>query len=548
MKRSFAALAIVLIAFLSSDLRPAPPYAATNVAPPFPVTRLRSITFDWSPARAPSELIIPVEIEHEHRLDVRVSDAADDHALLSVSLDRSDLIAPRVAAIALPHASAARLRVRFSSDAESASVAPAVAWTMPAPQDAVVRVGDARVTVGGPSMLVEYPWPSRYALGLWLAVVVAVFVAWRTGRGTSAVIVALGLAAIATSVLLWQRDYSRRFGHWDADAFGIYGAFLASYVLVPASRAGARAWMAHYIHVHNPLGPLLVAIPIGIGVPVPVSFIAVSAACSFGALLIVHAMLRDTLRVSDPVSLAVLLVYGCHLVFLRSFARPTTDALGHVLTAATLALLVARTVRPTRGQLAALAILNVLNAIARPQGPIYVPFVTATVVLLDRRLVAPVVVLAVVPLAIVGALFVAFGWSSNARELLSVAQNFRHYSTLRDFGWTAIGTFQLLPLLWIAAGRRWLDVRARILLAWIAYYVVVLAAVRAPFWLRHFTPLLPAVAGLTALALERMRGRVRAGGYALLAASCVANVVTVVYFICDRTNLSLVLFGRFTLG
>jgi hypothetical protein len=59
---------------------------------------------------------------------------------------------------------------------------------------------------------------------------------------------------------------------------------------------------------------------------------------------------------------------------------------------------------------------------------------------------------------------------------------------------------------------------------------------------------LPAIAGLTALALERVRGPVRAGGYALLAASCVANVVTVVYFICDRTNLSLVLFGRFTLG
>jgi len=218
-----------------------------------------------------------------------------------------------------------------------------------------------------------------------------------------------------------------------------------------------------------------------------------------------------------------------------------------VLTAATLALLVARTVRPTREQLAALAILNVLNAIARPQGLIYVPFVTGTVVLLDRRL-GPALLVGVLPLATVGALFVAFGWSSNARELLLFAHNFRHYSTLRHFGWTAIGTFQLLPLLWIAAGRRWLDVRAGILIAWIAYYVAVLAAVRAPFWLRHFTPLLPAIAGLTALALERVRGRVRAGGYALLAASCVANVVTVVYFICDRTNLSLALFGRFTLG
>jgi Na+/H+ antiporter NhaA len=76
----------------------------------------------------------------------------------------------------------------------------------------------------------------------------------------------------------------------------------------------------------------------------------------------------------------------------------------------------------------------------------------------------------------------------------------------------------------------------------------VLAAMQAPFWLRHFTPLLPAVAGLTALALERVRGRLRAGGYALLAATSVANVVAVVYLICDRTNLSLQLFGRFTLG
>src|SRR5262245_31852251 len=532
---------------MSQDFRPVPLYPVLSKAP-FAVTHARPITIEWSPNRFPSEILVPVVIDDGRRLDVRISDAADDRELTSVSLDRSNLIAPGLAAITLPPATAGRLRVRFSSDAESASAAPSVMWTMPPPQNAVVRVGDGRVKVGSPSMLLEYPWPSRYLLVLWLGAVVAVLVAGLKGNGTAMALVVLGLAAVATSVLLWQRDYSIRFSHWDADSFGMYGAFLASWVLVPANRAGARAWMGRYIHAYSPLGPVLVAIPIAMGAPMQVAFIAVSTACSFGALLIVRAMLRSTLRVSDPVSLAVLVAYVCHIAFLRAFARPVTDALGHLLTAATLALLLARTVRPTHAQLAALAILNVLNALARPQGAIYIPFVTATVVLLDRRLVRPVLVLAVVPLAIVGAMFVAFGWASNARELLLFAQNFRRYFTLHDFGWSVLGTFQLLPLLWMAAGWRWLDVRAGILIAWIGYYVGVLIAVQAPFWLRHFTPLLPAIAGLTALALERVRGRVRAGGYALLAASCVANVAVVVDLICDRSKLSLGLFDRLTLG
>jgi hypothetical protein len=379
----------------------------------------------------------------------------------------------------------------------------------------------------------------------------------RGRRGSAALLVTLGLLGVVTSVLLWQRDYSIHFGHWDADEFGTYATTMARYLTTPASRAAGREWIARYIHAHNPLGPALIAIPVALGMPTHLAYLGMSAACSFLALLLVHAMLRRVLGVSRAVGLAIIVLYGCQLIFLRSFARPVTDALGHLLSVATLVLLLERVAAPSAGQVLGLGMMNVLHPLARPQGIAYLPFVAIAVMAIDairdrrnrfRAAARALLAIGAAPLGTLLALFVLFGWFANVRTLLLAAERFRPWFTLRDFAWSFAGVVQLLPLVWLAAGARWWDRRALLLASWAVYCTAVLIAVRAPFWMRHFLPILPALMGLGALALERLEGRLRAMAFTLVAVLCAVNVALVIQLITDRTNLSLRLLSTITLG
>jgi hypothetical protein len=156
--------------------------------------------------------------------------------------------------------------------------------------------------------------------------------------------------------------------------------------------------------------------------------------------------------------------------------------------------------------------------------------------------------LAVAPAAAVLGLFAAFGWWDNARALLAAADRYRAWFTARDLGGSLAGTLQLLPLLWLAAGRGLRSPPARLLLGWIVYYVGMLIAVRAPFWMRHFLPVLPAAIALSAVGIDAARGRTRTAALAVVAASAAANVAVLAHFVLDGDNLSLRLFSRLTLG
>jgi len=74
-----------------------------------------------------------------------------------------------------------------------------------------------------------------------------------------------------------------------------------------------------------------------------------------------------------------------------------------------------------------------------------------------------------------------------------------------------------------------------------------LVVVRAPFWARHFLPIVPAAVALAAMGVDAARGRVRTGALALAAALGAANVAALVRFILDPENLSLRFLGL-TLG
>jgi hypothetical protein len=555
---AFALLSAATVVLLSRDLRPPPLYRTLDAADGVRVVAGEPVSLECDVPRPPSGFVLPVWFSRPGiALRVRLLDGSGAERA-SVSLDEAALGGSDVAVAAFsPGADGPRrIRLEFSSDAAAPRHAPELDWSEWRPAGAaVVRRGDREVRNGGPVLLLEYPWPSRNALWLWLLVIPAALVALRDERRFPVLLVVVSLVAMTTSVLLWQRDYVRWFSHWDADEFGAYATALARWLTTPATRAAEVEWMRRYIHAQNPLGPALMAVPIALGLPAHVAYLGFSAWCSFASLLVLFALLRRRLGISYPVSAGVALLCASHLVFLRSFARPVTDALGHLLTAGSLALLVSRAVAPAPRQRGALAALNLLHPLARPQGVACIPFVTLAVVLLDRRrpgarsgALGAVVELLVVPLAILGALYWWFGWWQNAAALVVATKGFATWFSGPDFAWSLVATAQLLPLLWVARWRSALDVPAALLLGWIAYYLAVLVAVRAPFWARHFLPLLPALLTLGALGVDAMGRRARTLAVAGLLVLAAANVAAVVHFICDRSNLSLRLLPAFSLG
>jgi len=294
------------------------------------------------------------------------------------------------------------------------------------------------------------------------------------------------------------------------------------------------------------------AVPIALGLPVELVYLAFSTWCSFASLGLLFVVLRRGFRLAYRVSVLVVLLCASHLLFLRAFARPVTDALGQVLTIGSLALLVWRAREPSALQRGGLALLNVLHPLARPQGIAFVPFVTLAALVIDRRrrtsAVRTVIELLVVPAAILATLVLLFGWWHNAAALVEERALFADWFTPRDFGWSLLVTVQVLPLLWVAGWRHGVDRASIALLVWIIYYLGVLVAARAPFWARHFLPLLPALLVLTALAIDRTRGHLRTVGLVAVVLLAAANVGVVAHFIFDRSNLSLRLLPSFSLG
>lgn len=540
----------------SRDLRPGPLYATTTFEQWLPVVRGRQVVLEWRAPAAPSRLLLPVVSHGKAPLHVRLLRVPGELELAAWTIDErpeADIV------VRLPVPSGTpppgRLRLELSSNAEQETGAPWIGWSLQR-LGGKVEVGAEAQAGAGPLVVLEYPWPSLALLWLWVLVPLAARIDAARGARAMVLPVAIGLSALATSMLLWQRDYVRVFAHWDADDFGAYAQRLATWIAVPAERGAAEAWFAQYTHAHNPLGPALMAIPIVLGAPVHLVYVAFSAFCSFFSLLIMRRMLTRV-GVSAAVAVAAMMLYGSHLLFIRSFARPVTDALGNLLSVGTLALLLDRLRAPLPRQLAGLSLLGMLNSIARPQGLAYVPFVTGAAIAIDtaraRGRLLPTTVrdvlwLAILPLATVLCLFTAFGWWSNARALLAAAERYRPWFTASHFGWSLVGTLQLLPLLWLRAGRRLWTPPGLVVLVWLAYYVGMLVAVRAPFWMRHFVPILPAAVLLAAIGLDATRGWLRTAAFGFVALVCLANVAAVVYLVLDPTNLSLRLFGLMTLG
>jgi hypothetical protein len=177
--------------------------------------------------------------------------------------------------------------------------------------------------------------------------------------------------------------------------------------------------------------------------------------------------------------------------------------------------------------------------LARPQGFAYWPFVALAVLACDwwragrrpdwRAAIAAQLRIFLPPLLLLAALYLTFDWFHNVELMLAQAKRFRINSTPRMFAEALIGIAQLLPLLWLAARARLRSPAILLWLAWLGFNLALIVAVRAPFWMRHFLPILPVLFVLTAAGLERLRGGRRNAALALLALLVVYNVSLNVY-------------------
>jgi hypothetical protein len=134
------------------------------------------------------------------------------------------------------------------------------------------------------------------------------------------------------------------------------------------------------------------------------------------------------------------------------------------------------------------------------------------------------------PLAVLAAGYLTFDWWHNMDLLLAKARRFRLDSTAADFAAACAGVVQLTPAIALLAWRRGrapardAGPAVRLLAGFGLYAMALLVAVRAPFWLRHFLPLLPVPFLLAGRGLDRLDGRTRVVGALLLVAPAVAGV------------------------
>jgi hypothetical protein len=555
----FLITSVALICWLRGDLRPAPLYrtqAPHEQTPLVPVTRAYPVQLRVQLPRPAESLLIPVRLA-KGRLPLQVSVLSDTsgEALLRRSVSRSGTTRLDLPTSA---ASARVLRIRFSSAAKQASQAPRLVWAEGAPgYGAEVSVGGTAlervegIPNTGPLMLVQYPWPTRSLVWLWPLLVLPFARAWREPRRALSFFALLALLAALTSVLLWQRDYSRRAPHIDADLYAKSASMMARYLVEPEQRSEIREWYRNYPHASTSLVPALLALPTVLGVPVIASYLELSALAGFLSLLVLHRILRVELLFEHRIALLATTVFGCHLLMLRSFARPVTDAFGLLLVLLTLWLLVRRLQGGDRAEEIALSLLLFCHPLARPQGFAYWPFIALAVLACDwwragRRLEWRVAIAAQLriflpPLLLLAGLYLAFDWFHNVDLMLAKARRFRINSTPRMFAESLVGIAQLLPLLWLAARARLRSPAFLLWLAWLGFNLALITAVRAPFWMRHFLPVLPVLFVLTAAGLEGVREGRRNAAFALLALLVVYNVSLTVYQIYHSGPLSPVL-------
>lgn len=545
------------------DRRPAPVFADQFTHPDAAavfVTALLPLEVSFALPVRPTAIRLPVWVEDGRRpLEFRLSvePPGGDEIVTTTRVTRSGL-----AAVEVPPGpfSAVTLRLTITSDARAREQAPSVLWSRDPPGiPLAIRYADRPLDAvsvlprTGPLFLLEYPWPTRWLLASWILVVAALPLLRRpTPRRRAAWLAALTLAATLTSVLLWQRDYTRRAAHLDADRYAESAARMAGWLGDPVLRSEVAEWFRAHPHASTQLVPALLAPFVWLGVPASFAFMLLSALAAWLALLATWRIAVAHLGLSESLGLGLTAAMACHPVLLRSFARPITDAFGLLLVVVMLWLLLRRLRTLDRRDEWLLAFVVLLHPLARPQGFAYWPFIAGAMIWSDwvreggwpgaARVAARGLRVFGAPLLLLAWLYQLFDWSHNVELMLAKARRFRIDSTPGDFLASVLGVVQAMPLLVLLsrrpdAPRRRAEPAVRLLGVWALYAVGVLIAVRAPFWLRHFLPVLPVVYWLAGAWVADLRGTRRTIAISGIAAFAAANVAVTLWQIFHLESL-----------
>jgi hypothetical protein len=432
------------------------------------------------------------------------------------------------------------------------------AEVFPADSEMKIRVGGEE-TDFRPVFLVQYAWPTRALQWLWpLGLITFGIAFWKPRRSTVIVfLVMTGLLCTITSLMFWQQRLGLASAHTDPDRYGRYGQFLHDYVFEADKRDEilANPEFLDYQHAYAAGVPAILAGLYGVFSP-QVAYAGLVAVCGFGVLLLLGHIGRNVFDLSDRQLLAGFGILASHIVFLKAFARPSTDLPGLLTVVAMIALLIWRMREAQPRQLWISALLGIALVFVRPSGPFCLLFFGIAFVVVDcvreKRLeplkrIATGFAVAGPATALFAALFFFFGWSHNLEEAFVKKSEFYFGTTLTDFLVCLPALLNILPVLWIFARFRGPLERksAWIIVAWIGFYIVMIIATRAPFLTRLFLPLVPFFVIFALVGIREIRCGWRRGlAYALIGATAAANIAITIW-LTTLPNLPPAPFARF---
>lgn len=405
-----------------------------------------------------------------------------------------------------------RMRLKFE---RAVSGDPKIRLAAETPPDFETRRAGT-VVDAAPLFVPFYDLPGQdLTIWLWLALLAALAAALRWEEFTPLFLIASGLVAVLTSYQAWLHLCTIFEPFRDMDNYGEYGAGMWNWLTTPSSRPEFEAFLESYAHAQSPLVPLLIAIGVSLGLSSTGAYLFIAGLSAFGVLVCVHHLLRRQLGFSNAVALAGIILLIANITFLRIFARPGTDMPGVLLNILVWPVLIARFREPRTWQLLALAGLVLAIALARPPGPSFIAYIVAATIAVDwireRRFdfvshfkVGLVVCLP--PVLIFAGLFFAFGWSENLAIGVEKSKSYHFARTSENLENCALVVLNVLPVFWLMIREKqpWRLTALLVVSAWLAFYLGMIAIVKAPFMHRLFLPIVPAVVVLTCFGFERL--------------------------------------------
>jgi len=410
----------------------------------------------------------------------------------------------------------------------------------PAEPEISMKVGDQDVEFPL-AFLLRSPWPTLWLHLLWVPVLVTFIFVWIKKRYAFGFLVLLGIACSATSILCWQQTYGHDYPHSDPDGYGKYGEWIAHYLTGEEDRGELRKYFHNYSHSHVALTPALIAIGVVCGLSTPIAYLVVANLASFGNLLLLWRLATRKLGMEMRAAMMVVSFYATHLLVMKSFGRASTDAVGELLVVVMLYFLVDRLKRVTLRQSVLISLVVLLQILARPPGIVLGPFMIGLTLLCDvyreqtldigKRIVTGLR-LSLGPVLIIAVCYVLFDWAHNQKLAFAKSEQFRPFSTTRLFWYCMPPLLQLFPLFWIGiAWKKWREhlPAMGVFAIWGAFFTVLLIAVQAPFLLRLFLPIVPAVILLAAPGIAWLEMKNRTVALLVCLLICGVNVGIQVY-------------------